>query len=116
MISHGQISWSICHGDIVALVENTIDGVRFGAADASQADTTPGSGDLLGPPPGWAGDGEAYFALIRSRYRHQAFKQRFLFMAWHCERSKLVGPFAAEAKEILDSVTKKAPAPGNRNL
>ena len=35
-------------------------------------------------------------------------------MAWHCDRSKLTGPFSAEAKEILDGIGKKVPAPGNR--
>lgn len=102
-------------GESVALTENTIDGVRFGAADASSMDTTPGSGDLLGPPIDWTGDREGYLALMRERYCRLAFKHRFLFAAWHGNRSKIAGPFAAEAREILDGINTKFPAPGNKD-
>ncbi|CDQ12125.1 conserved protein of unknown function [Acidithiobacillus ferrivorans] len=100
---------------MTALAENTIDGVLFGAADASRSDTTPGSGDLLGPPLDWTGDSEAYLALIRDRYRNQAFKQRFLFVARLCDRSQITGPFAAEAREVLDGINRKTLAAGSRS-
>lgn len=106
-----MVSWN---GELDALAENTIDGVRFGAADASMMDTTPGSGDLLGPPQDWTGDREAYMALMRGRYRLQIFKQRFLFAAWHCNRTRVIGPFAAEAREILDGINARSPAPSGR--
>jgi hypothetical protein len=106
-----MVSWN---GETDPLAENTIDGVRFGAADVSRTDTTPGSGDLLGPPQDWTGDREAYLTLMRERYRRQVFKQRFLFAAWHGNRSRITGPFAAEAREILDGINIRSPAPGDR--
>ena len=109
-----QIPWLSWNGEHAALAENTVDGVRFGAADVSRMDTTPGSGDLLAPPQDWTGDREAYLALMRERYRCPVFKQRFLFAAWHGNRTQITGPFAAEAREILDGINTKSPAPGMR--
>lgn len=82
-----------------------------GVVDFSHVDTTPGAGGVLAPPPETDLDAAAYRALIRDRYRcdHGA-RQHLLSYARRINASEyhratpIIGPFAIEARAILNAI------------
>ncbi|MCX8017249.1 MAG: hypothetical protein N2690_05040 [Rhodocyclaceae bacterium] len=67
-------------------------------------DTEPGSGGAFAPPAGFAGD---YAECIRQRYRSDpAARQHIAIVARYVRLRrdvKFVGPFAAQAQELVRS-------------
>jgi len=82
-----------------------------GIVDFSHIDTTPGSGGVLAPPPETDLTTDVYRALIRDRYRRDhGARQHLLAYARRLNTSKyhratpIIGPFAAEARAILNAI------------
>ena len=65
-------------------------------------DTTPGLDQPFSPPPGWRGDGGAYRALLRQRFRDDPWlRQWFGVIAFRLGRGDVLrarGPYAREAE------------------
>lgn len=77
--------------------------------DASHVETAPGAAGVhpFSPPDGWDGDADAYVELMRERYKSMNFKQEILLIAFFRKRggeTRFTGPFAREAKGILDAL------------
>ncbi|MBF0391338.1 MAG: hypothetical protein HQL38_01545 [Alphaproteobacteria bacterium] len=75
-------------------------------------DTTPGAnGDNpFCPPAGFEGNSEGYKALLRERWSDIMFGQRMAAIARHAARNTSMvvkGPFALEARTIIDGLMPK---------
>lgn len=79
-------------------------------------DTEPGVGELcphahpFAPPSGWKGNRDAYRKLMRKRWSSREWQQFIVVFSWHSRQNlqTFSGPFAAEAKAILEKVAYEA--------
>ena len=77
--------------------------------NASYVETVPGAAGVhpFSPPEGWEGDADAYLGLMRKRFKDMNFRQEILFIAFFRRNggeTQFRGPFAGEAKGILDAL------------
>ena len=80
-------------------------GAFLGLLDLSTVDTTPGARCALAPPTGLDLDAEGYRDLMRGRYRNDpGARQHMLIFARRLASTKIIGPWAAEARSILDAI------------
>jgi len=77
--------------------------------DMSTVDTTPGARCALAPPTGLDLDADGYRDLMRNRYRNDpGARQHMLIFARRLASTKIIGPWAAEARSILEAICTKA--------
>jgi len=80
----------------------------YGVIDFSRIDTTPGAAFALAPPQGWKGNTEAYRKLMRERWQNDVgVKQHLVVISRIIAKGTevtFVGPFAKQAKAIIESV------------
>jgi hypothetical protein len=76
----------------------------YGVINFSVIDTTPGAQSAFGPPPGWEGN---YVELMRERWKKDPGVRQHVFivgrMLYRDEEVEFIGPFATEAKAIVES-------------
>lgn len=83
----------------------------YGVIDLGHLDTTPGAEGPLAPPSGFAGDAEAYTALLRRRYTDMGAHQHIVLAARRLGRPdryssplELTGPYKETALGVLSKL------------
>lgn len=76
----------------------------YGVINFSVIDTTPGTRSAFGPPSNWDGN---YVELMRERWKKDPGVRQHVFvvgrMLFRDEKVQFIGPFASEAKAIIES-------------
>lgn len=72
------------------------DGVPYGIVNDAEQDTTPGRSSLFAAPEGFAGDAEAYVAVMRQRFQNPGARLRMTMVA-----KQFVSPRDWEAKVTI---------------